>query len=495
MPRDPLISLTIPPGFASDGTEYQQKARWIGGDLVRFFQKKIMPIGGWSARTLGGVAITGEPRGAISYQLPLTYGGIPVTVVGTASGLYAIKSDTVYDITPASFATYAADGKGYWSFDVFGSFLSAVFHQENALVNNHHYMWEGDTAAVAYISDADAVPAAASSNSFISTFTTEDRFLVLLGGFEPAVAASTSDPWERRVIWGDRESFDVFTPSDTNAAGSFPLSTQGSLRVGKRVRGGSLLLTTIDAWLMRYIGGTLVHSFEQVGESCGIIGARAAITADVGVFWMGLQGFFSYDGFVRPIPCEVRDEVFNDIERTKPWLIWGFSNPAFGEVTWFYPSSGASHADKYVTYNYRENHFVTGSLARAAGVDNEQGSAVPVLFDASGVMYDHETGTTMTGAGTPYLESGPFEIGEGDQVAKLDGVIADLSASGALSLTVYSRFSPLGSETTTGPTTLTSGFVGMRAKGRQLRVKFTQLSAAAWRLGVCRFAVGGSSRR
>ena len=43
----PLLPIDIPPGFYKNATQYQAKNRWYDGNLVRFSEGRLRPIGGW----------------------------------------------------------------------------------------------------------------------------------------------------------------------------------------------------------------------------------------------------------------------------------------------------------------------------------------------------------------------------------------------------------------------------------------------------------------
>ena len=43
----PLIPIKIPPGFYRNATQYQAKNRWYNGNLIRFSEGRLRPIGGW----------------------------------------------------------------------------------------------------------------------------------------------------------------------------------------------------------------------------------------------------------------------------------------------------------------------------------------------------------------------------------------------------------------------------------------------------------------
>ena len=305
---------------------------------------------------------------------------------------------------------------------------------------------------------------------------------------------SLTDYSAKRVQWPTQETATDWVPTGDNTAGWFDLGTDGALVCGATTRGSTLLWTTKDLWQFTYIGGLALYRADRVGDNCGIIAPNAKVVVDSGAYWMGFSGFFVFDGFAKPLPCEVQDYVFGSLNRTYQHRVWALSNPAFGEVTWFYPSASATTCDRYVTYSYRENHWVTGTLSRSIGVTSAIGGTVPVMFDASGNMYTHETGTGRNSEGTPSLESGPFEIEDGDNTAAIQKVIPDDKTVGDVNLTIYTSMYPDENETTHGPYTLTK-LTSVRLKARQARIKLTEAVANAWRVGVIRLGVVPSSRR
>lgn len=254
---------------------------------------------------------------------------------------------------------------------------------------------------------------------------------------------------------------------------------------GKAARGQTLLWTTTDIWTMTNIGGEFVFSFARAGNNCGIISPHAAVVIDAGAYWMGNGRFFHFAGFVKPIECEVQDYVFGNFNSAQASKVWALANPQFGEVTWFYPSALATNCDSYVTYNYLEEHFVFGSLVRTTGVTQQSGAtpAVPVMIGSDGKIYDHETGNVRSSAA--YLESGPVELGDGDNVVRIQRIVPDDKTVGDVSAYIYTSLFPNDTETVNGPYTLTS-ITSVRLTARQVRLKFVEAVAGAWRVGVPR---------
>lgn len=497
---DKLLPLKIPPGMRNNGTVYSSKGRWYSGNFVRFFQDTIQPIGGWLARTLTGATIEGVPRGMHAWATDVV-GGVsqpPALAIGSTgdiSGLTVISGTVKYNITPALITTQGNLDTRIWQLESFGNYLIALAHDPTDYSKTRGpFVWTGDTAAIA----TDIGTAVARATNLV---VTAERFFVLLGGVDPNAEFSLHSgtiPSQRLVSWATQEAGTAaadWTPSAANTAGNYYLPTDGALRCGARTRSGTIILTTTDAWMMTYIGGQFVHRFDQVGEGCGAISTKALVANDTAAFWMGPHSFHAYDGFVKPIPCDVHDYVFNSLNRSYAHLIWALENPAFGEVTWFYPHAAQTEITRYVTYNYRENHWVTGTLARTCGVASQPGvHEFPVMCNASASVFDHETGSARNSEGTVSLESGPIELGDGDHLMQVQSVLPDDKTVGDVNLTLYGAMNPDASETTYGPYTLAARTT-FRAKMRQVRVKLTEVVATAWRVGVIRLGVVQSSRR
>jgi hypothetical protein len=502
-----LLPLQLKPGFFNNGTTYQAKGRWFRGSLVRFFEGALRPLGGWVTQTIGGVTMVGVARALLSY---MKYDGTYLTVVGTTGGLYAIVEDTTtrtaYDITPAGLtAAYAShtggiaspDDRLTWSLSNFGDYAITSFQWEgqNELIAADMggvtlVVWDGDPAHIAAPS-----PVAIAEHPYVvlASFVTPEKFVVALGAEDPQTILTAINPDARMVWWASQATTDTWYPSALNSAGSFSLPSQGTLKAGMPFRGASLIWTTRDLWSMSYIGQPLIYSFQQVGMECGIISSHAFVGTSNAAFWMGLNRFFRFDGFVSPIQCDVADYVFGNMNAAYQHKIWALHNAEFNEVTWFYVSTTATEIDSYVTYNYTENHWVFGVLSRTAGVTAQVPGRVPVLTDALGNFYDHETGTNKCGAAT-YCESGPVELGEGDQVMRIQRIVPDDKTLGDVSLTLFTSLFPDQAEASFGPYAAADP-TNVRATGRQVRLRFDEVNAVAWRVGQTRLGVIPVGRR
>ena len=86
-------------------------------------------------------------------------------------------------------------------------------------------------------------------------------------------------------------------------------------------------------------------------------------------YWMSKDAFFVFDGTVKKIPCTVQDYVFEDLNIAQATAVNVGINTQFNEVTWFYPSLSSDYVNRFVTYNYLENVWSIGSMARTAWTD------------------------------------------------------------------------------------------------------------------------------
>jgi hypothetical protein len=453
--------------------------------LVRWFEKTIRPVGGWRKRI--ETAVTGKPRGAISWR---DNDGDRWIGIGTNSKLYVLnESGTLYDITPSGLVTGLADAttlRGYgnnvygayaygvqrpelgpvtpaatWSLDTWGGYFVACSSADGKL-----YEWTLSTAA-------DAVQIANSPEDCQGLLVTDERILFALG----------ADGNSRKIAWSDQEDNTNWTPSATTQAGDIELTTEGTIQCARRIRGNILIFTDVDVHLSTYIGPPFIYSFERAGSGCGVISKNAVAVNDSACVWMSNSGFWVYDGFVKPLECEVGDYVFSNMNTQQNSKIYCIHNSSFGEVWWFYPSSSSNENDSYVVFNYREGHWAIGKLDRTCGFD--RGSFPnPIWLNSSGYIYEHEVGLDYESSEI-YAESGPVELGDGERVFSITGLIPDEKTIGDVQARFATKFYPNATEYNYGPYSMNNP-TSVRITGRQVAVRLEASRYSDWRVGVIR---------
>jgi hypothetical protein len=485
------VKIAYPPGVYRNGTQYQAAGRWYNSNWVRWLDGQIRPIGGWNAVASGA---SGKARAMLSWT---TNAAQQFIAIGTSSHLYVYDGDgSLYNITPSGFVAGYDDTQGntsyggglygsgnygvvrpatgapvmaaVWDLDNFGDYLLGV-----SAVDGHLYEWLDNTASLAV-----ATTGAPTGN--IGVLVTDQRHVMLLG------AGGNF----RTVQWSDVENRNQWTPAATNEAGQFNLQTNGQIMCGRKINGQVLVLTTTDAHILTYQGQPYIWGKQKCGSSCGVISRGAAAATSDFVAWMGTQRFWAfYSGTVTELPSDVSDYVFSNLNRSQAAKVTCGHLGTLGEIWWFYPSGSSTENDSYVIWNYREQHWAIGQLPRTAWID-AGAYANPYAMDTSGNLMQHESGYTNNGAarlGNCFASGGAIEIGNGEYVQDVEGILADEVAQGQVGVSFVGSRSPTGPPITYGPYTIRSdGYMDCRFSDRQVEMTVMGVVDADWRVGYFR---------
>jgi len=327
------ISLTSATGFPTGGGTIA-----IANELITYSAVSTNDLTG-CVRGAYGTATTGTSNG----QAHLTGATVSNATKYTGWG-NAVAASTV-TLEP-----------GLWSLSNWGGVLTAT------ISNGKTFTWDSTIAArfttrastlttsyVTAITGDDGNPTA-SRMTLISPTT---RHLIHLGT-ETTIGTTTSQD-DMFLRFSDQEKINVYPPSATNSAGTYRLQ-DGSKIMGGIVAKENILIWTDNAlYSMKFVGAPYTFGFEQVGTNCGLIGQNAVIEIDGVAYWLGNNGFFSFDGTVNNLPCSVEDYVFDDFDTTKGQQVTAGINNLFTEVIWYYPTQGATYNDRYVVHNYGES--------------------------------------------------------------------------------------------------------------------------------------------
>jgi hypothetical protein len=115
------------------------------------------------------------------------------------------------------------------------------------------------------------------------------------------------------------------------------------------------------------------------------------------------------------------------------------------------------------------------------------------MVDAAGEVNEHEVGFDYDGS-TLFAESGPLEIGNGDNVFSIRQVIPDEETLGEAKVSFKTRLYPTGTESTFGPYTAANP-TSVRFSGRQFNMVVTGDVLADWRIGVMRLDIVAMGKR
>jgi hypothetical protein len=345
-----------------------------------------------------------------------------------------------------------------------------------------------------------------------------NRFVFCLG--TNALGGSTLDPTLLR--WSDQEDATNWTPSATNQAGGLQLSRGTKIVAASQARQEVLVWTDSSLYSLQYVGAPVVWTASIVGENISISSQNAVAYANGIAYWMGKDKFYKYDGRTQPLKCDVRKYVFNDFNTAQYTQVFAGTNESFHEVWWFYCSTSATNIDKYVIYNYLEDIWYFGTLARTAWLDSGLRNS-PLAATYSYNLVDHEDGIddnqgSSAAAITAYVVSSEFDLDDGHKYMFVNRVIPDVSFDGSTAdnPVVTLTLSPLANpgagytsptstggvnnatvtRTATSPVEVFTEQLDIRVRGRQLSMRIeSDATGVTWQLGSPRLDMRPDGRR
>jgi len=398
-----------------------------------------------------------------------------------------------------------------WSHDNFGEDLIIN------VINGGIYYWDASqqrplTKRAVQLSDlagADGVPTIA-TKIIVSDV---DRHVIAFG-CDSFAEPGVQDPL--LIRFSDQENPAVWRPTATNTAGDLIISRGSKIVTAQETRQQILVFTDKSLHAMQYIGAPFTFGVSMLSENITISGAKAAVAIEDVVYWMGLDEFYVYTGAVQKLPCTVKDYVFSDFNFEQREKVIASSNSSFSEAWWFYPSANSSNIDKYVVFNYQQNIWYYGSLARTAWIDRGINSN-PVAASPDSYLYTHESGfddgsTNPASAITAYVESSQFDLGEGDSFAFVRRIIPDITfrnstaTTPSADMTLKARNFPGGnylqtsdsgiSRSASVPVEQFTQDANIRIRGRSMTLKVSsEDTGVTWRLGSPRIEIRPDGRR
>ena len=224
-----------------------------------------------------------------------------------------------------------------------------------------------------------------------------------------------------------------FFPTTTNTAGDIRLGGGSEFVQAVETKEQILVYTNKTLHSMRFIGPPFTFGIKELSKNITIMSPSSAIAVDDSVYWMGVDTFYLYNGQTQQLPCSVKDKVFLDLNIEEREKVHVGANTEFSEIWWFYPSASSTEIDKYVIYNYLENIWYFGSLARQAWLD--RGIRALPLATGGQNLFNHATGFDDDGAAmTSFVESAPMALGDAGRFGFINRIIPDVNFAGSTSI-------------------------------------------------------------
>lgn len=449
---------------------------------------------------------------------------------GTVTAAYQINTGPAFSVPLSGWGagvwgggswgvTSSNDAIRLWSQSNYGEDL--IFNPRGGGI----YYWDassGTTSRAVNLSSLSGASGVPVETNFILV-SDVSRFVIAFGTTDVETLAFDA----MLIRWSDQESAASWTPSAVSQAGDIRLS-RGSKIVGAYQSRQEILVWTDSAiYSMQYVGVPEVWTTQLLADNISICSQNSMVLASGVVYWMGVDKFYKYDGRVQTLRCDLRQYIYQDINTSQYNQIFCGSNEGFNEVWWFYCSSNSTSVDRYVVYNYLEDVWYYGSMARTAWLDSGL-RPTPFAATYSNNLVSHEVGNDDNETGTPlpitaYVTSSEFDLDDGHNFSFVWRVLPDITFRGSDTaspqVTMYllplknsgsgynvdnvaanqsvggTSYAPV-TRTATIPVEEFTGQVYTRIRGRQISIKVESTAlGVAWQLGSPRIDVRPDGRR
>lgn len=476
----------------------------------------------WNQYNYGQDLIYGPRGGGLYYWTAANGTGTPGVNLNTLGGTVTISIGSPALIisnlalpngSAITFATTGAlptglfTGTQYYVINASGTQFNVALSQFGTPINTSGT--QSGTQSIAILGDVPIFQ----NNIIVSDAS---RFVLVFGCNN--VDSSTINPM--LIRWSDQSNPYVWYPSITNQAGGQTLSHGSQIVTVIQTRQEILAITDAAVYSIQYVGPPFVWGTQLMGENISIMGPNAATLAAGIVYWMGRDKFYMYTGQVMTLPSDLRRFVFENLNQNQAQQVYASTSEGFNEIWWFYVSGTGTQINTYVVYNYVEQLWYYGSLARTAWLDTGLQSS-PVAATYNGYLVNQESGVdnNETGTAAPidaYITSSEIDIAQekGERFAFVDKLLPDVTFTGSTSgtipqatMTIY-PLTAMGSGVGTpnspqvnyiASVNLTEEFtdyVYVRIRGRQLIIKMeSNKIGTTWQLGSPLMSIRADGRR
>lgn len=358
-----------------------------------------------------------------------------------------------------------------WHSALFGTKLLLCQGQESGI-----YEWPGDTAT---------------APTLVTNAPTDVNWMYVSNNTVVALGA------DNNFRTCDQNSETTWTPAPTNDATDRDVHGADTFFSALTLRGVDLGFTENgQVWAFRYIGGDFIWDTGlMISRNQGVIAPKARIEYNGYAWWLGNDGLFRSDGTsVETIPLPISRYLFDlssssRINFDQRYKIFAQVIKKFDEIRFYYPSGTSTEIDRYFGFNANKpTELILGQLDRTAAEETAQLFRYPIAMKSNGTMYDHESGTDDDGSALSWnIVSNYGMLGEGDNMFVINSMTPDSVQVGNVDVTIYTKEHPQSSnEATHGSyeVTATTNRIGLRARGRQRKVKFSGDSLGeSWAMG------------
>lgn len=336
------------------------------------------------------------------------------------------------------------------------------------------------------------------------------------------------------IRWASQLDYVVWDPSlnatTKNTSGGFRIQSGGNILKAINTTSEIVVFTETSLTSIKYTANpTDLYAQSLISANISLIAPNTVIANNNIVYWMGTDKFYAYDGRISILPCTLRQEVFDNINKGQADQFFVGTVEKYGEIWWFYCSTNSYVINRYVVFNYFENIWYYGNcddgMIRTAWSNSPFRKYPQAVNPDDGFVYNHEygvdAGTADPSVSLPinaYIESADIGIENGDTFLLVRRIIPDIDFAGStanfpsVDLTLTPRNFPGAAYmstnqenqsfargvvlSTTVPVEQYTEQVFVRARARQLGFKISSSSlGVTWQIGSPRMDIRADGTR
>lgn len=169
-------------------------------------------------------------------------------------------------------------------------------------------------------------------------------------------------------VYADRNLADWNGPlaNQTNVAA-------GKIVVGMPVRGGTsspsgLFWATDSLIRVSFVNnGTTYWQYDIISNRTSIMSSRSVVEMDGIYYWMGVDRFYMYNGYVTVLPNDKNvNWLFDNLNYAQRQKVWATKVPRYNEIWFFYPRGDATECTDAIIYNVKDKIWYDAGQAEGA---------------------------------------------------------------------------------------------------------------------------------
>lgn len=157
-----------------------------------------------------------------------------------------------------------------------------------------------------------------------------------------------------------------------------PLANQVNVATGKvvkgmPVRGGTaspsgLFWATDSLIRVSFTNNAPVYwQYDIVSSEISIMSSNSVVEMDGVYYWMGVDRFYTYNGYVTVLPNDKSvNWLFDNLNYNQRQKVWATKVPRYNEIWFFYPRGGSEECTDAIIYNVKDKIWYDAGQAEGA---------------------------------------------------------------------------------------------------------------------------------